>query len=376
MTHAGPTLDEIKSAANGRMLDVLAALGIREQPRRGGYIHMCNPVRKDSHPSFTIWTRGGILTFKDHTGVAQGDVIDLVAYLKGWSDGPKKGRREALRFLADLLGLAHLSVAQRAADNARSKARQQVEDKRAAEHLAFKRRRAFALWTKALPIDAIEAAVARRYITDARGIDLPALPRGPRGGDRTPHALRFLPMHRHTWDERGSPRHGEESWHPAIVAGCWDPATAQILAAHQTWLTADGSGKAAIVPPRKVWPDFRGLVIALWRGESGLSVTEAIRHGLRETLVMAEGWETALSAAIAAPQYRTWAFISLGNLQNIVLPACVDAVLLHRENDTGNRAAIAAFDRGKRALEQQGRPVAEIAAIGGKDLNDTLRGVA
>src|SRR5579859_8206028 len=57
MTHAGPSLEEIKRAAQARVHDVLAALGIAYRPR-GNYISMCNPVEKDRHPSFTIWVKG------------------------------------------------------------------------------------------------------------------------------------------------------------------------------------------------------------------------------------------------------------------------------------------------------------------------------
>lgn len=365
MTHTGPTLEEIKTAAQARIFDVLGALGIHDKPR-GGYIHMCNPVHKDRHPSFTIWTTRSVGAWKDHRGIAQGDVIDLVAYLKGWSDGPKKGRREALRFLADVLGLAQLTPQQRSADNARSRVRVQRAEKQSLEELEVKQRRAFDLWCKGVPIGGEGAELARAYLR-ARGIELEALPAGPRGGDRTPGVLRFFAQHRHTESGRDL---------PCLVAGCWEPTTARLLAIHRTWLRHDGAGKADVEPNRKVWPDFRGLVIPLWRGDSGLSVSEADGCGLCETLVLAEGIETALSAAIAAPQFRTWAFISLGNLANVRLPKCIDAVLLHRENEWSNRAALAAFERGKRALEQQGRPVAEISAFAGKDLNDTLRGAA
>jgi hypothetical protein len=146
MTHAGPSLEEIKRASQARVHDVLAALGIAYRPR-GNYISMCNPVEKDRHPSFTIWVKGPAAgAFKDHRGLAQGDIIDLVAYVKGWSAGPKKGRREALRFLADLTGLARMSDEQRRADLARSRARAQREDKAREEELADKQRRAFKMW--------------------------------------------------------------------------------------------------------------------------------------------------------------------------------------------------------------------------------------
>jgi len=361
MTPTGPSLADIKAAAQARIGEVLAGLGIRD-PARGGYIHICNPVEKDRHPSFTIWTTRAIGAWKDHRGIAQGDIIDLVAYLKGWYDGPHKGRREALRWLADLLGLHRLSAEQRQADAARSKLRAQREDKRAAEALASKQTRAFRLWLQGAPLE--DTAVD--YYLRARGIDLTALPAGPRGGVRAPHIIRYLPNHRHAETDRCA---------PCMIAGCIDPAGA-IRAVHRTWIDPVTFTKADLTPNRKCWPDVRGLVIPLWRGESGLSVREAERYGLRETLVLAEGIETALSAAIAAPQYRTWAFISLGNLANVVLPACVDSVMLHRENDHGNHAAAQSFARGKAALERQGRPVAEIAAPVGKDLNDTLRGAA
>jgi hypothetical protein len=146
MTHAGPSLEEIKRASQARVHDVLAALGIAYRPR-GNYISMCNPVEKDRHPSFTIWVKGPAAgAFKDHRGLAQGDIIDLVAYVKGWSAGPKRGRREALRFLADLTGLARMSDEQRRADLARSRARAQREDKAREEELADKQRRAFKIW--------------------------------------------------------------------------------------------------------------------------------------------------------------------------------------------------------------------------------------
>jgi hypothetical protein len=354
MTHAGPSLEEIKRAAQARVGDVLAALGIPYRPR-GNYISMCNPVEKDRHPSFTIWVKGPAAgAFKDHRGLAQGDIIDLVAYVKGWSAGPKRGRREALRFLADLTGLARMSDEQRRADLARSRARAQREDKAREEELADKQRRAFKLWL--LGAAELGGTYVEHYLR-RRGIEIETFPR----------ILRYLADHPH-------PESGR-SW-PCMVAGCVD-RRGRIRAVHRTWIDPKTLGKAPIEPNRKVWPDFRGLVIPLWRGESGLSVADAARNGLRETLVLCEGIETALSAAIAAPQFRTWAFISLGNLQNVTLPECVDSVALHRENEWDNAAAVKAFERGKAALERQGRPVAEITVPAAyKDLNDLLRGAA
>lgn len=216
---------------------------------------------------------------------------------------------------------------------------------------------------------ALAGTDAERYLR-ARGIRLDELPKGPRGGERMPGSLRFIARERHVWVSNDR-RNGEESFWPCMVACCVDPATGETRAIHRTWL--HGADKAPVTPPRKCWPGVAGLIIPLWKGETWLSVPEAIRQGLRETVVLAEGIETALSAVMAAPQYRTWAVIALGNLQRIRLPECIDSVLLSRENDWVKAQAVASFDAGRRALERQGVTVAEIPTYGGNDLNDNLR---
>jgi Toprim domain len=362
-----PSIEEIKHAARDRILDVLGALGVRERSR-GNYISMCNPMAKDAHPSFTIWIKGAAIgAFKDHRGIAQGDVIDLVAYLKGWSAGnDRAGRDQALAWLADFCGLLRLTTSQRAKQAMTSRRQAREAEKKRDEDLAEKQKRAFQIWLYGNPILGSRADTYLR----GRGIDLRALPGGPRGGIRLPKIVRCLESHLHTESRREL---------PCMIAGCVDPVSGKLLAIHRTWLAPNGEGKADVTPAKKVWPDFRGLVIPLWRGETGLSVKAAIAAGLRETLVLTEGIEDGLSAVIAEPRYRTWAMISLGNLVNVaqVLPACIDSVIVHRQREWSNAAAVAAFDRGKAALEASGRPVAIVEAMGGgKDLNDTLRGAA
>jgi len=361
-----PSIEEIKHAARDRIFDVLGALGVHERPR-GNYISMCNPVAKDAHPSFTIWVKGAAIgAFKDHRGIAQGDVIDLVAYLKGWSAGnDRAGRDQALAWLADFCGLLRMTTSQRAKQAMTSRRQAHEAEKKRGEDLAEKQKRAFQTWVYASPILGTRVDT---YLA-GRGIDLEALPLGPRGGLRRPTIVRALEAHLHTESRREL---------PCMIAGCVNPATGQVLAIHRTWLAENGAGKADVTPAKKVWPDFAGLVIPLWRGETWLSVKAAAEAGLRETLVLTEGIEDGLSAVIADPRYRTWAMISLGNLSNVakVLPECIDSVMLHRQREWGNAAAVAAFEKGKAALEATGRPVAIIEALGGKDLNDTLRGAA
>lgn len=353
-------IEDLKALAYARSDQVLAALGIRERPKRGGYILINSPARTDARPSFVIWIKGGSISFADQATADKGDVFGLIAAVKGWMHLPHGGFLEAKRFLEDALGVSALTPEQKKRDLAQARARAQDDQRRRDVDLEKQRDRAFGLWVRAKPI---EGTTAEIYLA-SRGIGLGAL----NDLRRAPRILRFLPEHRHHAEG------GTETHWPCMIAGCVDPSLGKIRAVHRTWLAASGRGKAPVLPPRKCWPDFAGCVIPLWRGESNLSIAAAAAHGLRETLVIVEGIEDGLSAVLAAPQFRTWAAISLGNIGNITLPDCVDSVIIHRQNDWLKLDAVAAFDRAVAALEAQGRPVSEVRAFAGKDLNDTLRG--
>lgn len=363
----GPTIEDIKRVANQRPSDILRLCGIAESFGTRDYISMCNPVKKDRHPSFTIWYKNGTLSFREENGPAKGDVIDFVAYMNGWYDGPKKGVAEACNFLKDKLGLARVDPHQLARDRRGARRQQQETNKKAAEKLADEQAEAFKLFTEA---QGIRDTLAWRYLKETVGIDLDELPRGERGGDRTPSALRFLPAHYHTDARRDL---------PCMIACCTDTQGA-IKAVHRTWLAPDGgklkhqSWWRPAWPARKVWPSFTGLVIPLWRGSSNLSIKATAECGLQETLQMGEGVEKSLAMALAQPDLRTWAFISLGNLRHVKLPPCIDSVIVQRDNEWHNRQAAQAFESGMRALEAQGRPARAVASFIGKDFDDALRG--
>lgn len=364
MTAPRLSIDDVKRAANARPEDLLGALGIAERFNASGYISMCSPVRKDRKPSFTIWFKNGFLAWRDEATGDKGDVIGLVAHLKQWEHLPKKGVGEACRFIKDVFGLERVTSDQLERDRAHSRRRAAEIQKKAGEEQSRKEGEAMALWLGGAPIAGTAAEI---YLRDARGIDLSLLPKGPRGGDRTPDVLRFIARHKHSESGRVL---------PCLIAGCVDYRldVPKIRAVHRTWLKPDGSGKADAEPQRKVWPGFAGLVIPIWRGETNMTVRQANEAGLCETLVLTEGVEDGLTAAIAEPKHRVWAMIALGNMANVPVPACIDGIIVHRQNDWDKRQAVQQFERGKAALEATGRPVVEVAALGGKDLNDTLRG--
>jgi hypothetical protein len=356
--NSSPSIEQIKQMANARMGDVLAALGVHQRDR-GGYISMCNPQRNDKRASFTIWTRGGFVAFKDHADDSvKGDIVDLVSYLNGWWERPKRGAAEAIAWLKHELGIERMTIGQQAAAVARASAYAAEKRKAADAQLVENRKRAFGLFANAVPV---YGTIAQHYLRE-RGVDLDLLPR--RVG-----FLRFIANHKHV------DKDGYEGHWPCLIACCTD-SDGTIRAVHRTWLNREGDAKAPVDPARKCFPDYSGLIIPVWKGADGLTVKEAIANGVRETLVLTEGIEDGLSAAIAAPQHRVWAAISLSNFQNVPLPECIDSIILHRQNDWDKPAAVASFERAKAALEARGRPVAEVRAFAGKDLNDTLRGAA
>ena len=190
-----------------------------------------------------------------------------------------------------------------------------------------------------------------------RGIDIRRL-------GRMPGVLGWTPAQRHV--------ETNTEW-PVMVAGFQNDA-GETVAVHRTFMAQrDGIWrKAPVDPPRKIWPSFVGCAIRLWRGDSGLSIEDAAKAGLRETLVLCEGVEDGLALALAEPGFRVWCAGSLGNLSNIKLPECIDEVVLAADNDWGKRQAAAQLEKAVLALARQGARVRIARSHFGKDANDAL----
>src|SRR5262249_55829863 len=159
-----------KAMAQERVLEIVTALGVPIPRTRGAnYISICNPVVKDANPSFTIWTTGPAAgAFKDHRGIAQGDVIDLVAYLRGWSAGnDKAGRKRALLWLADHFGCTLTNAERQQARSARELKAREAELEADAK-LTEQRRRALEVFCMAKPIAGTPVEVYLKY---CRNID-------------------------------------------------------------------------------------------------------------------------------------------------------------------------------------------------------------
>ena len=229
----------------------------------------------------------------------------------------------------------------------------------------------------------------QRYL-ELRGV-------GPAAIGGMPEALRYHP----DLPYRHRPKGGD--WitlhrGPAMLAGILAPDGA-LIGVHRTWLDLGApTGKAALrhedeaLPAKKVEGSMKGGAIRLIGRTDG---------GRAETLVMGEGIETTLSAAVprALPDAAFWSGVSLGNMSGRLragpgmrhagLPEMDDGdawlpppwtrrLIFIADGDSEPRLTISKLQAGLRRARATVPGLAiEIAHPGeGRDLNDLLREAA
>jgi len=292
--------------------------------------------------------KGGV--FCDFATGESGDALDLVRLTRCGGD-----MKAALAWAESWLGLprdARQAPAPASPPPRRAAAESEPERDPDAE---ARQAKAKALFLASEP--RLAGTPAAAYLA-ARGIDLAQLRRQPR-------ALRFAAA---LWN--GESR---RTW-PALVAAVTD-AGGELCALHRTWLGQDAAGvwrKAPLEVAKASLGRVAGGTIRLWRGASGKSLGSAPPG---ETVVIAEGIETALSVAMACPELRILASISLGNMSRIDLPAAISTVIIAADNDPPDSPADKALRAAAERFAAQGRMV-KIARspLGEKtDMNDLLR---
>lgn len=288
----------------------------------------------------------------EHADGTGGDALDLVAQVLCRGD-----RAEARRWGIQWLGLS---------EDERQARRPPAPPPKPPESDDEKRQRAHGRWLSASPH--LRGTPAADYLL-GRGIDLARL-------GRQPGALRY---HAELWTEG---RH----W-PAMVALIQDGA-GRPIGCHRTFLARDQAGRWGKAPigggAKKVLGLHTGGMIPLWRGASGVPIRQAPEG---DRVIICEGIEDGLTLALAAPDYRVLACVTIGNMQHLVLPPAIREVLIAGDNDPEMirlldgrerphpaRLALAAAIR---RWQHEGRRVLIAFAGGGaKDFNDRLRGGA
>jgi hypothetical protein len=325
---------------------------------------------------FGINTRKGQFLCRRCGG--KGDVIGLVMFVRGiefkaaldWLCGPKQ----------------EISAKERA-----------ERDRRAAENAARKDREAAQFRARALAEarEMWQAAQAQHLLIwaylEARGITrhlLPVLPVCLRLAPSLPYMVANP-------DAAGATRWIEAHRGPAMIAAV-QGQDGKLCAVHRTWFDlAQPQGKARILHPvtgeamprKKIWGSKKGGAIRL-RPNPDPAAT---------TLVMGEGIETTLTAAVAGvwPEAHFWAGVDLGNMSGqrasgkgmkfaglpdlddgdaFLPPPWVTRLIFIKDGDSDPRDTRAKLEAGlRRAMLARPGLRGQIAACPpGKDLNDLL----
>lgn len=111
---------------------------------------------------------------------------------------------------------------------------------------------------------------------------------------------------------------------PAMVAAVTDTA-GNVTGAHRTWLTSDGSDKAAVAYPRRAMGHLLG---------------HGVRFGAAAPVMAAgEGIESTLSLRMAIPALSSIAALSSAHLAALAFPPTLRRLYVAREADPAGRTA-------------------------------------
>ncbi len=280
--------------------------------------------------------------WRDFSAGKGGDALDLVAQARFGGN-----MTEAIKWAKGWLGLDGTDW--QSLKTTRASVAQSEERQRQAEDEAKKKRdRALAIWLDGK--SGIAFTPAGLYL-QGRGLDLQKLP-------GSPNALRF---HEALWCEevRGK--------YPAMVAIINSLETGQPIAVHRTWLQALPGGhvvKAPVNAPKKVLGAMRGGVISLWKGVTVDPETGELKKNksLSDVKVpvwvnLTEGIEDGLTIALAMPEARVMAGVSIGNMKALRWPAQVGGLVLWRQNDEPGSPADIAFQDMVKNVQAQGKRV-------------------
>ncbi|PPQ39357.1 Toprim domain-containing protein [Rhodoblastus acidophilus] len=328
--------------------------------REGNVWAAPNPTRaNDSRSSFKIWGNGAWREYDEPEDYGKGDILGLVAYVAGFAPRSKEGRKHAIQWAKKRLGITDGNSDVIKKIRREAAARRKKADKDEAERAARIARRVADILIQSKGASHDGFALVRRYLLEARGIDYDAIP------NKCP-VLRWHSGLRH-W--------GGANWFgPAMVAPAMNGDGFK-TGLHATWLhDAGGVDKAPISQAKLMLGDIKGSVVPLTYGPSGLSTVEASRQGIRGPLVLCEGIETGLSLALALPEARVWAALSIGNIDDApVWFDCISSIIVALENDLKPQA-LAQRDEVLEALARRGKPLTTMQAHQGNDFNDLLKG--
>jgi hypothetical protein len=344
------SIDVIKARANADVRSIAAEL-LPNGREECGYWRT-GSIADDAGQSLAVTLSGpdqGMWCDHACRGTAQGggDIIQLVEQAAFRGD-----RGQAIAWLKSRLQLDNLDPGRIRKMQAEAVEQREQASAAADAQREAKRRAAHGMWLRAKPI---EGTPVEAYLR-GRAIDFDRL-------GKFPGCLGFDP-------ELYCKEAGMKL--PAMVAAIVNVAGSHI-ATHRTWLAPNGRGgwgKADLEEPKKVLGRFIGGFIPLWKGEAaGRSMAE-LPAGT--DVYASEGIEDGLTVAMAKPQLRVVAGVTLGNLGQIQLPDQVGKLVIIGQRDTHPKT-LEALERAIGAQQDRGREVwLTPPPAGAKDVNEAL----
>ena len=317
-------------------------------------------------PALKVALSGGAASgaWKDWRNGDKGDVIGLVQFALGLDI---KG---ALAWSRDYLGLKKLTWDERQALKRDVASRQKEEEESERRRREFKLKQAERLFLANTHFAGAAEAHARAYFR-ARRCPYEDVQNFNRLSLRFASATEWWPGAQWKHEDGRRIKIAEGPRFPAIHAAMRQ-ATGIVTCCHVTFLDPLEAKKAPVDKPKLMFGEALGAAIEVadGGGEPFWAAGAAPRP-----LIVAEGIETALSLAIAAPEARVWAAGSLAGLGKV--PAgltCVSDITLARDNNWGNARAQAQLNQALDELAHHGKPVVVIVSHVGDDFNDLIAG--
>jgi phage/plasmid primase-like uncharacterized protein len=142
----------------------------------------------------------------------------------------------------------------------------------------------------------------------------------------------------------------------SAMIGRIDNVDGELIGVHRTFL--DGPRKAGIDPQKAMLGRAMGGAVRLAPASPLLAVAEGIENGL--TVLQMTG-------------IATWAALSAGGIEALVLPPVVEAVIIYADHDHHGRGARAARGAGRRWASEGKRVRLIMPTRPGSDFNDLLQ---
>lgn len=278
----------------------------------------------------------------------KGDCLHLIRHVMFGGN-----MNDAIQWAKSWLGIDDLDPGRLATTRAQAReAAADIADKHAAEKTA-KRRRAIAAFLGGKPIAGTPVEAYLR----GRGIDVDRLGKWP-----------------------GSLRFEAEMYNkelrvkiPAMLAAMYTP-DGKHVATHRTYLNyCERRGWTKLDSPnaKMVLGSCGGSFIPLRKGASGKAMSDMPAG---ELVLITEGIEDALTAAMARPAARIVAGYSLPNIGSIVWPEAMGALVMLADRDEAGSAAVDALERVIARQQARGTAVRLVMPQAPfKDLNEWLQ---